>query len=652
MINFYINKIFYKIPKNLTILQACIFVGIHVPHFCYSSRLVIAGNCRVCLVEVIGGAKPMLACVTLATDNLEVYTKSPLVQKVRESVLEFLLLNHPLDCPICDQGGECDLQDQSLKYGSGKNRFYKGKGSTSDKLISPVIVSVMTRCIHCSRCVRFSTNFSGMPFLGLLGRGKYLEIGSYVNKVFKSELAGNVIDLCPVGAFTSKHYSFRGRPWELKSFNLIDFFDVFGGLVNVSFKKNEILRILPLKSREVEVSWISDRTRFSYDSYKLQRIVSPMVKKKNQFVKKTWKKTFSIIKNFMIKGSVTGIIGEGVDLETIFVFKKLLNFLGSSNILLENTLLDKSINQNLKKNYLFNRNVLAVTDLILIVNLNVRFESTSLNLKIKECLYKNFNILIYYIGKPIDLTYPVEQIGWNLNIFLSILEGKHKISGLLYRSVKPIILLEPWVYNKLGTGFSFLNLNFFEINSYEVGVSQGIDKNTLITRSKVLFLLNANSINLKRYKQKFILFLGYQGGYNTTKSFVILPGLSLFEKNSRSISNLGLLVKFKKLFIRYKLSKEDYKVLNSLNIYLNSYNILYSSTITNLVLKEVPRFSRKFFGLFEGVGRHKVKNYFFENRIRSFFLSSNFYRMSPSMKIYSKAIKIEKNSFRELKLKN
>jgi len=277
MISLTINDVAYKVPRGYTILQACETVGVTVPRFCYHERLSIAGNCRMCLVEVARSPKLVVSCAMPASEGAQIWTDSPSVRKGREGVLEFLLINHPLDCPICDQGGECDLQDQAMVFGSDRSRFQELKRSVEDKNIGPLIKTIMTRCIHCTRCIRFSSEIAGVADLGTTGRGNAMEIGTYVQKLFHSELSGNVIDLCPVGALTSKPYAFTARPWELKSYESVDTSDAVGSNIRIDARGMEILRIIPRSNSSLNFDWISDKTRFQYDGFSNQRLISPMV---------------------------------------------------------------------------------------------------------------------------------------------------------------------------------------------------------------------------------------------------------------------------------------------------------------------------------------------------------------------------------------
>jgi NADH dehydrogenase (ubiquinone) Fe-S protein 1 len=303
MINLFVDDIAVSVKKNSTVLQACDSVGIEIPRFCFHERLLIAGNCRMCLVEIEKSPKPVASCTLPVMENMKVYTHTPLVNKARESVLEFLLLNHPLDCPICDQGGECDLQDQALVFGSDSGRFYEYKRGVENKNCGPLVKTIMTRCIHCTRCVRFATEIAGVPELGTTGRGKQTEIGTYVEKILSSELSGNIIDLCPVGALTSKPYAFTARSWELESSEGIDVLDGIGSNIIINTKGNDVMRILPSSNDDINEEWINDKTRFFYDGIKNQRLTSPMVYdgNKKRLSSYSWKNHYITLEMFYIK---------------------------------------------------------------------------------------------------------------------------------------------------------------------------------------------------------------------------------------------------------------------------------------------------------------------------------------------------------------
>ena len=602
----------------------------------------------MCLVELENSVKPVISCATIVTKGIKVYTNSVMVQKVRESILEFLLLNHPLDCPICDQGGECDLQDQNNFYGLDKSRAFKKKRSVSDKVFNPLVSGIMSRCIHCSRCVRFSTEVS-KPIIGFLGRGQRLEVSTFFKNIFKSEFSGNVIDLCPVGALTSNSFKFKGRPWELNSVVSFDFFDIFGLPLVINFKNKEIFRVLPFSSLETNFNWISDRSRFSYDSYKMQRLAFPMVKIKNQFLKKTWKKIFKIFSKIELKKkNILGIIGENTDLETIFFFKKFLNFLGSSNILLETSLKSKNFKQDFRNGFLFNFLLVNKIDFFLIVNLNLRIESTNFNLQIKNFFYNNFNHIVYNIGSSLNLNYPVKQLGYHLGLFFNILEGKHKISKKIKKLNKSLILLNPEINLDIqNLNIKFLYLHFFEINSFEVGIKTRVSKKAFFDNSSFLFLLNSNLIKIKKYsKNKSLIFLGFQGGFNVLQSNLVLPGVALIEKKCSMVTGFGSKLVLKKVLSNYLKSKEDFKILQILIFFYSKKNYISMS-------KELP-FSKNF-NFFPKLIlnlKKKFNCFFIESRIKSYFLFSHFTKMSLTMRKYSKFFKITKNSYKKLKKKN
>lgn len=661
MINIYINKILYKVPSNLTILEACVFLGFKIPHFCYNSRLLAAGNCRMCLVEINNSPKPVVACVTKIQNNMSVYLDTALVNKVREGILEFILINHPLDCPICDQGGECDLQDQSLNFGNDNTRFFKRKKAVKDKSFNFLISSIMTRCILCSKCTRFVNKFSKDSSFSLLGRGGFLEVNSYNNNIFNSEFSGNVIDLCPVGALTSSNYKFKGRPWELSMMVTYDFFDIFGSLIRVDFKNYDIFRILPIKTLEIKTSWITDVSRFSYDSFKLQRIISPMIKKNNQYKKIDWSRALVFFKTRMNLGSCLGVIGEYIDFGTIFNLKQLLSGMGSSRILLENNLLATpsyfNRNQSFRENFLFNKNKIIKSTCFIIVNLEIRFDIPSLNLLLKELYESNPLIKIYNIGKPINSLFPVINLGWNNNIFIKILEGKHFVSKICFFEKTTIFLnannfnFNKKFYSQKNINFELINYNFTELNSYEIGLSKSSIKEAL-NLSKNILLLNSTKLNLKKHKKKNIIYLGFQGSINTSRSFMLLPSTSFFEKNFINLNVFGTFLNNNKVFKRYKKTRSDSSILHFLYDSLN----LYNNNIKFFELNLFKNFKINYwFFIFRGTSILTKEINCIQNMnscVLNFFLQTNYLKISNIMQNSYKNLKIHKNSFKLLRILN
>ena len=364
-----------EFESGMTILQACELAGSEIPRFCYHERLSIAGNCRMCLVEMDKSRKPIASCAMPATEGMNIKTNTDMVEKARKGVMEFLLANHPLDCPVCDQGGECDLQDQSLYYGVDKSRFSENKRYVSEKYMGPLIKTQMTRCIHCTRCVRFATEVAGVPEIGAIGRGENMEITTYLEKSMESELSGNVIDLCPVGALTSKPYAFSARPWELKKTESIDVLDAVGSNIRVDTYGWEVKRILPRLNEDINEEWISDKTRYSCDGLLKQRLDTPYVKKDKKLVKSSWDEAIEIIiKKFneTENSKIAGHLGDLISLETTLAFKKFFELLESNN--LEFREKKFYINQEDKMNYLFNSTINGIekSDLILLIGCNPR----------------------------------------------------------------------------------------------------------------------------------------------------------------------------------------------------------------------------------------------------------------------------------------
>ena len=350
-VNVFVNDLEISVDPRISVLQACEIAGFDVPRFCYHERLSVAGNCRMCLVEVEKAPKLAASCAMPLMPGMRIKTNSPAVRKAREGVLEFLLINHPLDCPICDQGGECDLQDQAMVYGSDRGRFREYKRAVEDKNCGPLVKTIMTRCIHCTRCVRFANEVAGIADLGTSGRGSQIEIGTYIEKLFKSEFSGNVIDLCPVGALTSKPYAFSARPWELKSFESIDTLDAVCSNIRIDTRGYEIMRVLPSLNEELNEEWLNDKSRFSFDGLKRQRLCDPLLKKDGKFISISWLEAFNIIVTKLKEANneVSGIIGSQCDVESALMFKKLLSLFGNSNIL--NT--EGNLFQNVDFEYLY-----------------------------------------------------------------------------------------------------------------------------------------------------------------------------------------------------------------------------------------------------------------------------------------------------------
>ena len=518
-----------EFEKGMTVLQACELADVEIPRFCYHEKLSIAGNCRMCLVEMEKSAKPIASCAMPAAEGMNIKTNTAFVEKARKGVMEFLLANHPLDCPVCDQGGECDLQDQSMYYGLDKSRFVENKRQVKEKYMGPLIKTQMTRCIHCTRCVRFATEVAGVPEIGAIGRGENMEITTYLEKAMESELSANVIDLCPVGALTSKPYAFEARPWELKKTESIDVMDAVGSNIRVDTYNWEVKRILPRLNNDINEEWISDKTRYSCDGLLKQRIDLPYVKKDNKLQKSNWDEAISILTN-KIKSlnpdEIGGHLGDQVNLENALSFKKFFKAINSNN--LEFREKEFYINSSEKNNYIFNSSIKGIedSDLILLIGTNPRYEATMLNARIRK-VYAQKSIPIYSVGDPGDLTYDYVKIGNSTDDIKKILNKEIDFSKKLLSSKKPIIIIgESALELKSGKYIieefknflienNFINnewnaLNFLPQNASTIGLidlqilsKEDYEKNLFFeklknNRFKLLYLLGSDNLDIKK----------------------------------------------------------------------------------------------------------------------------------------------------------
>ncbi|HCR86482.1 MAG TPA: NADH-quinone oxidoreductase subunit G, partial [Alphaproteobacteria bacterium] len=433
-----------EFEKGMTALQVAELAGEEIPRFCYHERLKIAGNCRMCLVEIQPGPpKPAASCAMPAAEGMKIITNSPMVKKAREGVMEFLLMNHPLDCPICDQAGECDLQDQSVAYGRGKSRFDEHKRAVKDKYMGPIVKTQMTRCIHCTRCVRFMEEIAGVPELGATSRGEHMEVGTYIEKGLSSELSGNIIDLCPVGALTSKPYAYKARPWELKKTETIDVLDAVGSNIRIDSRGNEVLRILPSVNEEINEEWISDKTRYGYEGLKNQRLDKPYISRDGKLVEASWNEAIhevAVVLKKVRPEKVAAIAGDLVDVEGIYALKKLLDELNIKNY---DCRQDGAMYDPLNRaSYIFNTSIAGIeqADLVLIIGSNPRYEAPLVNARIRKVVVAK-NLPVALIGTQVDLTYKYEFLGQDSGLIEDILNEKHPFSEKLKAAKNPIIIV-------------------------------------------------------------------------------------------------------------------------------------------------------------------------------------------------------------------
>ena len=580
-----------EFEKGMTVLQACELADVEIPRFCYHEKLSIAGNCRMCLVEMEKSPKPIASCAIPAAEGMNIKTNTTMVEKARKGVMEFLLANHPLDCPVCDQGGECDLQDQSLYYGVDKSRFIENKREVKEKYMGPLIKTQMTRCIHCTRCVRFATEVAGVPEIGAIGRGENMEITTYLEKSMESELSANVIDLCPVGALTSKPYAFEARPWELKKTESIDVMDAVGSNIRVDTYNWEVKRVLPRLNNKINEEWISDKTRYSCDGLLKQRLDVPYIKKDNKLLKSNWDEAIEIIKNKLkeIKPSeIAGHVGDMISLENSLAFKKFLKHLNSEN--LEFREKKFYINPNEKMNYIFNSSIQGIedADLILLVGTNPRFEATMLNARIRKA-YKKNNVPIFSIGNPGDLTYDYTIIGKKTDDVKDLIEKKSEFSKKILSSKKPLIIIgESALELKSGKYIfeeikRFLNANKFiskdwnglnvlmqnasTVGSIDLRILPN-EKNDFsffdkVEENKFKFLYLLGSDNLKIIKNnEFIVYQGSHGDKGAEIADVILPSATYTEQNGLYENLEGRVQECVKASYPIGEAKEDWKIFN------------------------------------------------------------------------------------------
>ena len=549
-----------EFEKGMTVLQACELADVEIPRFCYHEKLSIAGNCRMCLVEMEKSPKPIASCAMPAAEGMNIKTNTSLVEKARKGVMEFLLANHPLDCPVCDQGGECDLQDQSLYYGVDKSRFVENKREVSEKHMGPLIKTQMTRCIHCTRCVRFATEVAGVPEIGAIGRGENMQITTYLEKSMESELSANVIDLCPVGALTSKPYAFEARPWELKKTESIDVMDAVGSNIRVDTYNWEVKRILPRLNNDINEEWISDKTRYSCDGLLKQRLDVPYIKKNNKLQKSSWDEAIGIIVKKIKEtqsDEIAGHIGDMISLESSVAFKKLFNNLQSDN--LEFREKKYYINPNDKINYIFNSSIKGIeeSDLILLVGTNPRHEATILNARIRKAFVQK-KTPIYSIGDPGDLTYDYKVIGNKTDDIKQIINKESEISKKILSSKKPIIIIGEsalelqsgkYIFEELKNYLlnnNFINeewnaLNILLQNASSVGLldlkmlSHKSDNNFVFfdklnqNKFRFLYLLGSDNLEFKK-NNEFVVYQGSHGDKGAEKADEYFQALLTLNK--------------------------------------------------------------------------------------------------------------------------
>ncbi len=597
MLKLKVNDIEVEVEEGLTVLQACEKAGVEIPRFCYHEKLSIAGNCRMCLVEMEKSPKPIASCAMPAADGMVIKTNTPKIEKSRKGVMEFLLANHPLDCPVCDQGGECDLQDQSMFYGIDKSRFKENKRAVPDKNMGPIIKTQMTRCIHCTRCVRFATEVAGVPELGAIGRGEDMQITTYLEQSVQSELSGNLIDLCPVGALTSKPYVFEARPWELKKTETIDVMDAVGSNIRVDTYDWEVKRVLPIINEDINEEWISDKTRYACDGLLNQRLDTPYIKYNNKFEKASWDEVYKIIKSKIEnanKDRICGFVGDLTNMETTFIFKEFL----------ERTINTKKydfrsqkrfIDYSKRENYLFNSSINGIeeADLILLIGTNPRYEATIVNARIRKAFVNN-NTKIVSLNDVGDLTYDYQCLNGKTKTIKDIFDNNDELSKQIIEAKKPMIIFGESFFkiksanylfnlskeflkknNKFSDNWNPVNLlsaDAATVGNLDLGV---IDKSNKLldelynNKFEIIFLIGQDNLDLKK-KDEFVIYQGSHGDKGAEIADIILPG-SAFTEQSGHYTNLeGKIQKAFKASYPPGDAKEDWQIINDLAEVMNN----------------------------------------------------------------------------------
>jgi len=590
-----------EVPPEYTLLQACETAGAEIPRFCFHERLSIAGNCRMCLIEVQGIPKPQASCAMGVRDLApnkdgspkQLFTKTAMVKKAREGVMEFLLINHPLDCPICDQGGECDLQDQAMAYGVDASRYAENKRAVENKYIGPLVKTIMTRCIHCTRCIRFSTEVAGVPELGAIGRGEDMEITTYLEQAMTSELQSNVVDLCPVGALTSKPYAFAARPWELNKTQSIDVMDALGSAIRIDTRGREVMRILPRTNDDVNEEWISDKTRHIVDGLRTQRLDQPYVRVNGRLQAASWKDAFAAVAakvNTAGSQRIGAVVGDLAGVEEMYALKDLLTRLGSANIdaRQDGAAIDPAWG---RASYLFNATIAGIerADALLIVGANPRREAAVLNARIRK-RWRAGNFPVGLIGEKADLTYSYDYLGAGAET-LANLAGS-KFAEALKAAEHPLVIvgagalarpdgaaiaalaakaaLDFGAVKDGWNGFCVLHSAASRVGALDLGLTPGAGGMGAAKMAAggvdVLFLLGADEIEVA--SGPFVVYIGTHGDRGAHRADVILPGAAYPEKSALYVNTEGRVQMANRAGFPPGDAREDWAILRALSAVL------------------------------------------------------------------------------------
>ena len=586
-----------EVEDGITVLQACELAGVEIPRFCYHERLSIAGNCRMCLVETERAPKPIASCAMPVGDGMVIKTNTETVKKARNGVMEFLLINHPLDCPICDQGGECDLQDQAMAYGFDHSRFRENKRSVTDKNLGPLVETHMTRCIHCTRCIRFSTEVAGVEVLGATGRGENMEVGTYVEKAISSELSANIIDLCPVGALTSKPYAFEARPWELTKTESVDVMDAVGSNIRVDSRGREVMRVLPMLNEDVNEEWISDKTRYACDGLARQRLDKPYVKVDGKLQPASWHDAFDAIGGKLrgLDGArIAAIAGDMCDAEAMTALKGLMTALGSENIDCRQD--GAKLTAGARAGYMFNTTIAGIedADACLIVGANPRLEAPIINARLRKRMVAG-GFKVGLVGEAVDLTYRYEHLGAGPQTLQEIADGTHAFCEVLKSAERPMIIVgqgalaradgaavlaaaksiadatgmigEDW------NGFNVLHTAAARVAGLDLGLVPGaagrdvagILDGAASGEIEVVYLLAADEVDTSKLANAFVIYQGHHGDAGAHVADVILPGAAYTEKEGTYVNTEGRVQRGRRAVFPPGDAREDWAILRALS---------------------------------------------------------------------------------------
>ena len=664
-----------EFENGMTVMQACELADTEIPRFCYHDKLSIAGNCRMCLVEMEKAPKPIASCAMPAGDGMVIKTNTELVKNARKGVMEFLLINHPLDCPICDQGGECDLQDQAMHYGFDKSRFEENKRAVSNKHMGPLVSTIMTRCIHCTRCVRFSTEIAGVDDLGLLGRGENAEITTYLEKTIESELSGNVIDLCPVGALTSKPYAFQSRPWELKKTETHDVFDAMGSSIRIDSRGKSILRILPRPNDEINEEWINDKSRFAFDGLTKQRLDKTYIKASNTLKSFDWNIALSkIVDEIKNRGSqnTVALSGKFADIETLYSAKSFLNSIDSN--LLECRFDNAQFIEGQRDSYIFNSSIQEIdnADAILLVGCNPRWEASVLNSRIRKA-YLNNNCKIGLIGSQINLNYNYEHLSDDISHLNKILKEDSSFSNILSEAKKPMIIIGTSainyeegqnviklcqeisskynINNEKYNGLNILQQNISRVGALDIGFYNNVFnnyynkeiKNHIAKTKPVVFLLGLDDIDFSILDGSFVVYIGHNGDKGAHIADIILPAPAFPERSSTFVNMEGRVLQTTKCYSPLGESKEEWKIFRSLSDNFNK--ILKFNSLLDLRKEIISKYeflqqlnTLPIIKKIKNISSKDIKNKKIEFNILNFYMTDSISRSSETMAKCTKEI--------------